>query len=225
MGALAKRFSLSLVGTPHVFTQARGCQRSRLEQPRANDWRVRRLTVASKRLKHRVVGRLQALHQAEAVVEVPAHRLGPTTRLPSAASKEASRSSNSPTSSSLAAAMPAAIKARSRAMELSRPRASVTAISISRRMSATVRLPGRRMEAQERAESQTVFLDAFSSIGISSLACAAASIHRSTLYDWLSRDPAFASGYALARAEADDVIRAEIYRRAVKGTQRTKTVE
>ena len=89
---------------------------------------------------------------------------------------------------------------------------------------AQKRRPGERIKAAERGRIQTQFLEAFAKSGITLLACAAASIHRSTLYAWLDTDPDFAARYALARAEADDVIRAEIYRRAIEGLQRTKSV-
>ena len=44
-----------------------------------------------------------------------------------------------------------------------------------------------------------------------------AGIHRSTVYEWLEHDTDFSFAYNLAKEDAKDILRAEIYRRGVEG--------
>jgi hypothetical protein len=68
-----------------------------------------------------------------------------------------------------------------------------------------------------RSEAQATFLEAFAECGIIRSAAKAAGIARQTVYDWKNNDPAFAARYEVAEADANDVLREEIRRRAVDG--------
>lgn len=55
------------------------------------------------------------------------------------------------------------------------------------------------------------------------LACKRANIHRSTFYAWLEQDERFSFEYHQAEADANDTLRAEIFRRAVQGVDEPLT--
>lgn len=78
------------------------------------------------------------------------------------------------------------------------------------------RREGQHPTADEKATAQEKFLKAYAKTANISLACRAAKIDRSTFYEW-KKDDAFAARVALADEDANDVIEAEIFRRAVKG--------
>lgn len=82
---------------------------------------------------------------------------------------------------------------------------------------ARKRVQGQRMNTKQRKATQSVFLTAFTQCVTISEACNVAGINRSTLYQWQEHDAEFAIEYSHARAESDDVIRAEIKRRAIDG--------
>jgi hypothetical protein len=86
------------------------------------------------------------------------------------------------------------------------------------------RRQGQYMVKQERKAAQARFLETFASTGIVLTGCRAAGVARQTVDYWLKHDQEFAERYGLARREADDRLRAEIYRRGVQGTNRRKTV-
>lgn len=69
----------------------------------------------------------------------------------------------------------------------------------------------------ERAEAQDTFLTTFAECGILKEAARAAGISRQIVYEWNEHDPAFKARFALAEADANDVIRGEIRRRGVQG--------
>jgi hypothetical protein len=78
---------------------------------------------------------------------------------------------------------------------------------------------GRHFEVEERAESQRLFLEAFSASGIVLFGCRAAGVTRQTADYWAAHDEQFGAAYASAKLEANDRIRGEIYRRAVQGVK------
>ena len=79
--------------------------------------------------------------------------------------------------------------------------------------------PGQRLTAAQRVEAQTKFLKSFAANGNVRVACMAAGIDRSTVHGWTEHDEQFSMQYNLAKADVDDAIRAEIYKRAVLGEE------
>jgi hypothetical protein len=71
--------------------------------------------------------------------------------------------------------------------------------------------------AAERRMAQATFLTMFAKSGIVLRAAHASGIHRQTVYDWKRSDPDFAAAYEIAAADADDVIRMEVFRRGMEG--------
>ncbi len=84
----------------------------------------------------------------------------------------------------------------------------------------SVRRKGVRLTKEEVAETQEKFLKAFASNGNVRAACMSAGIDRSTVHKWAEHDEAFNMKYALAKADVDDAIRAEIFRRGMFGEER-----
>ena len=72
----------------------------------------------------------------------------------------------------------------------------------------------------ERHIRQGVFLKALCHTGIISLACRTARIHHTTVHYWLQGRPDFKAAYDEAIEIANDVVRAEIFRRGVIGVQK-----
>src|SRR6266571_3457246 len=66
-------------------------------------------------------------------------------------------------------------------------------------------------------DRQRLFLAAFSEHANVLVSARIASIHRSTVYDWLEHDEDFSFAYNQAKEDAKDVLRAEIYRRGKEG--------
>lgn len=66
-------------------------------------------------------------------------------------------------------------------------------------------------------KKKSLFLDDYRLTGIISAACDAADIARTTYYDWLERDPAFAADVEIARVESIEHHEREVYRRGVEG--------
>ncbi len=64
---------------------------------------------------------------------------------------------------------------------------------------------------------QRLFLQAFADHANVLLAARAAHINRTTVYVWLEKDEDFSFAFNQAKEDAKDVLRAEIYRRAVEG--------
>jgi hypothetical protein len=67
-------------------------------------------------------------------------------------------------------------------------------------------------------KKQEAFFDALRRCGNVQEACAAASIARSTAYQWRDASPEFAAGWDEALDEAADRMEREAFRRAVEGT-------
>lgn len=68
-----------------------------------------------------------------------------------------------------------------------------------------------------KKDAQRLFLEAYSLHANVLVSARAAGIHRSTVYEWLEHDQDFSFAYNLAKEDAKDVLRAEIYRRGVEG--------
>jgi predicted DNA-binding protein YlxM (UPF0122 family) len=66
-------------------------------------------------------------------------------------------------------------------------------------------------------EAQRLFLKVYARHANVMLSAREAGVHRSTIYDWLEKDEDFSFAYHQAKEDAKDVLRAEIYRRAVEG--------
>lgn len=69
-------------------------------------------------------------------------------------------------------------------------------------------------------EARKRFLQAFERYGNVTRACKFAHISRDTVYRWRAEDPAFQQAWDLAHEDAADVLEAEAWRRAVKGTKK-----
>ncbi len=78
---------------------------------------------------------------------------------------------------------------------------------------------GGPMTARARAAAQEVFLAAFAETGIITSAAVAAGIGRKAVYEWQEHDEAFSFRFNEARESANDVLRAEILRRAYEGVE------
>jgi len=77
--------------------------------------------------------------------------------------------------------------------------------------------PTPQKEVSSTKESKRLFLEAYAEHANVMLAAKAADIHRSTVYDWQEHDQDFSFAFNLAREDAKDILRAEIYRRAKEG--------
>ena len=82
------------------------------------------------------------------------------------------------------------------------------------RQSDTNATPKKRLSTKAR---QKLFLEAFAEHANVLLAAQSAGINRTTVYKWLEHDADFSFAYNQAKEDAKDVLRAEIYRRAVQG--------
>lgn len=84
---------------------------------------------------------------------------------------------------------------------------------------ARKRRPGQRMTADERRATQEKFLKSFSMTANVRAACMAAGIDRTLVYQWAEHDEAFSLKFKQAELDANDVVRAELFRRAVQGVE------
>lgn len=92
------------------------------------------------------------------------------------------------------------------------------------KMRTSARRQGHKLKAAERRVAQDIFLDAFARTGIVLRACDEARIDRGSVDWWNEHDEEFNLRYGAAKREADDMVRAEVFRRAVEGVRRRKTV-
>lgn len=76
---------------------------------------------------------------------------------------------------------------------------------------------GDKLTPEERTEAQAKFIERFAADGNMSEACRAAGVSRTIVYQWKEKSKAFAELFTEAEAQANDVIRAEIFRRAITG--------
>jgi len=80
-----------------------------------------------------------------------------------------------------------------------------------------MRRQGQRFTKEQRVAAQEKFLRTFSMTANVRAACMSVGIDRSTVYAWQEHDPDFSFKFNIASEEANDVIRAELFRRAVQG--------
>ncbi len=83
-----------------------------------------------------------------------------------------------------------------------------------------MRRQGQRMNAKERRAAQEKFLKSFSMTANVRAACLNAGIDRSMVYYWQEHDTEFSLKFNIANEEANDMIRAALWRRGVEGIQR-----
>ncbi len=76
---------------------------------------------------------------------------------------------------------------------------------------------GQRLTKQERAIAQEEFLKAFANTANVRAACMKAGINRNTVYQWAEHDENFSFAFKQAELDANDMIRGELFRRAVQG--------
>ncbi len=98
-------------------------------------------------------------------------------------------------------------------MPQSTPRKSDTTTPKKRRR-------GQQLTPDQKRTAQTLFLEEFARNANVTAACRRAGIDRSTVYRWQEHDTAFTIRYHEAEAEANDVVRAAIFRRAVNGVDK-----
>lgn len=81
----------------------------------------------------------------------------------------------------------------------------------------SIRRTGEHLTDEERKQTQEIFLDAFSVSANVRASCLKAGISRTTIYEWAEHDDEFSILYKQAELDANDLIRQELYRRAVTG--------
>jgi hypothetical protein len=82
------------------------------------------------------------------------------------------------------------------------------------------RRQGQRMTAEERKQAQEVFLQSFALTANVRAACMKAGIDRSQIYRWQEHDQDFSFRFKQASEDANDMVRAELFRRAVQGYEK-----
>jgi hypothetical protein len=90
-------------------------------------------------------------------------------------------------------------------------------------MRTSTRGKGEKLTKAEKQLLQEKFLKSFSITANMRAACMAAGIDRSTVYYWQEHDTEFSLRFNIAEQEANDVIRAELFRRAVQGYEKPLT--
>ena len=78
---------------------------------------------------------------------------------------------------------------------------------------------GQSMTKAELKQAKKVFLEAFAATANTLISAKKANVHRTTIYQWLEHDEDFSMEYKQAELDACDVIRAELFRRAVQGVE------
>ena len=79
---------------------------------------------------------------------------------------------------------------------------------------------GQHMAVEERKQVQEIFLQAFAMTANVRAACMKAGISRNTVYEWQEKDEQFGFKFRQASEDANDVIRGELFRRAVQGYEK-----
>jgi hypothetical protein len=82
---------------------------------------------------------------------------------------------------------------------------------------ARVRRPGQHLTAEERKVAQETFLKSFALTANVRAACMKAGVSRETIYKWQEHYTEFGLRFRQASEDANDLIRAELFRRAVQG--------
>lgn len=85
---------------------------------------------------------------------------------------------------------------------------------MSEQQSNTNSTPKKRLSTKAR---QKLFLEAYAEHANVLLSARVAGVNRTTVYVWLEKDEDFSFAYNQAKEDARDVLRAEIYRRALEG--------
>jgi hypothetical protein len=85
---------------------------------------------------------------------------------------------------------------------------------------AQYRRHGQRPTKEEKQLAQQKFLEIFAQSANVSASCRAAGIHRNAVYHWLELDAEFSLLYKQAELDANDRIRAELFRRAIDGIEK-----
>lgn len=80
-----------------------------------------------------------------------------------------------------------------------------------------MRKTGKTLTKKEKAEIQDTFLAEFAKNANVTASCKIANISRTMVYEWQEHDETFSMRFKIAEQEANDVIRAEIYRRGIEG--------
>ena len=88
------------------------------------------------------------------------------------------------------------------------------------RVTKYTRKTGKHLTKQEKQEVQDKFIASFAENANVSLACKEANISRNTIYEWQEHDETFSMRFKVAEQEANDVIRAELFRRGVTGYEK-----
>jgi hypothetical protein len=82
------------------------------------------------------------------------------------------------------------------------------------------RRSGQKLTKEERRVAQEKFLKSFSMTANVRAACMAAGISRNTVYAWQEQDEQFSFKFKQASEDANDMIRAELFRRSVQGYEK-----
>lgn len=82
------------------------------------------------------------------------------------------------------------------------------------------RRQGQRLTKEQKRIAQEQFLESFSVTANVRAACMLAGIDRTLIYYWQEHDEHFSLKFHMAVQEANDVIRAELFRRAVQGYEK-----
>ena len=85
------------------------------------------------------------------------------------------------------------------------------------------RRPGKKLTKEERQQTQEKFLKSFAMTANVRAACMAAGISRTTIYEWQEKDETFSLRFKQAELDANDIIRAELFRRAIQGYEKPVT--
>jgi hypothetical protein len=84
----------------------------------------------------------------------------------------------------------------------------------------SIRRRGVRLTKEQREVAQEKFLKSFRNTANMRASCMAAGIDRNTVYGWLEVDEVFSLEYKQAELDANDLIRGELFRRAVQGYEK-----
>lgn len=84
----------------------------------------------------------------------------------------------------------------------------------------TYRRSGHHLTKEQRKQAQETFLAAFAVNANVMLSCKRAGVSRNTIYEWGEHDTEFSLRFKQAELDANDVIRAAMYQRAVQGVEK-----
>jgi hypothetical protein len=84
----------------------------------------------------------------------------------------------------------------------------------------SIRNQGVRLTKAQRDTAQKAFLRAYASTSNIRASCMAAGVDRHTVWEWQERDLPFSILFTQAKEDANDLVRAEIWRRAMQGIEK-----